>query len=544
MNWLQDILSQVGYAFACSFWQMALLLAVYKLAAVVYLPVPADKFRFAFALTLTGSLWFLYTLAFSRPSAAWRGIAAFTGSQNIPGSLTAYFSQSLYWLGWAYLAMLGFSFLQGHIQWKAAFRIKAGGHEKAPVAWRLFVEKYAALLGIKQKVSLKISGNFSPATFGFFKPVILLPASCLTGLNNVQLEAILLHELAHIRRNDYLAAWVLQVANMLLYFNPFMRQLVQEARHECENACDDLVVQFQYDPVAYAHALLAVAKSGQQLSWALNAQGSRQHLLFNRIARLMGQPVEKKQFAWKTVLLPVAAILMISVAGLNYKNYNRLPAKMVMEISPVITSQPENAWQNSLLEARTAILAAATERAIANNQEKIARIQEKDAQDALSILAENAAIQTLPENPSSSLILSTNWAVDQNSPSENEANVKPEWQQFGEFLEKLETTGDLAENEWQQLAALISLYADIRNTIYAETARTQNFAGYAAETNVQQGPKILVLVHDEVTGLLCASLMDPAEINEAYSVENTPDNRQPVILLRKKAEAGKKIISL
>lgn len=545
MTWLQEILPQIGYGFICSFWQMALLFGLYKLTAAVYLPSPADRFRFAFLLSLLGSSWFLYTVFLGKPSAEWQVAASVT--QNLPGSFSIYFNQFMYWLGCVYLGLLAFASLKGHFQWKATSKMMNTGFRKAPVEWRLFTEKYAGLLGIKTKVILKISGTFSPATFGFLKPVILLPASCLTGLSTEQLQAILLHELAHIRRGDYLAAWVLQIAGILLYFNPFMRQLIREAKKECEHACDDLVMQFEYNPLQYAQALLSVAKRGQNMAWALQAQGSHQNFLLNRITRLLGQHDHKKSITWKNIGFPVLAIVLFFGT-----TWVRNDPDQLSEVKPIQGFKTNTAtlqelpkpWKQRVLAARVAILAAAANKSAVIEKAK----QETETKVALmeQLLAERR--ETTESNTAlftpASLVLSANWADEQQAETGIQ-EMEMAWKQFTALLEKLELMGDLDEKEWEQVAGLITLHNEIRETIYKETAQSQNQASFAAGIAASEPTgKILVIVHEEATGKLAASFMNPEEINAAYTDEFLPENRQQVILLRKKAPAGKKIISL
>lgn len=544
MTWLSEILPQFGYGFICSFWQIALLFGLYKLTAAVYLPQPADRFRFAFLLSVLGSLWFLYTVFLGKPAAEWQVVSSVT--QNTPGSFSVFFNQSMYLLGCVYLCLLSFSALKGHFQWKSTIRMMNTEKGKAPVEWRLFTEKYAGLLGIKKKVILNISGTFSPATYGFLKPVILLPASCLTGLSTKQLQAILLHELAHIRRGDYLAAWVMQVAGILLYFNPFMRQLIREAKKECEHACDDLVMQFEYNPLQYAQALLSVAKSGQNMAWALQAQGSQQNLLLNRITRLLGQNDHKKSITWKNIGFPVLAVVLFLGTNWVRNEPRQLPlvAKKTDFTTTATVQELPKPWKQRVLEARVAILAAA-----ANNSavvEKAKQVTEMKVAQMEQLLAKsreaaesNAALFT-----PASLVLSANWADEQQAEAGLQ-EMELAWKQFTVLLEKLELMGDLDEKEWEQIAGLITLHAEIRETIYKETAQSQNQATYAAGLAAAEPTgKILVIVHEESTGKLAASFMNPEEINAAYADEFLPENRQQVILLRKKAPAGKKIISL
>jgi BlaR1 peptidase M56 len=543
MDTLQNFIPHLGYGFVCSFWQMALLFGLYKLTAAVYLSAPAERFRFAFLLSVFGTGWFLYTVFGVRPSAMWQDAGPL--SQNIPWSVADLFNQSLYWLGCIYLCILAFAALKGYFQWQATRQMMASGNGKAPVEWRLFTEKYGALLGIKQKIALKISGSFSPATFGLLKPVILLPASCLTGLSTAQVQAILLHELAHIRRADYLAAWVMQIAEIMLFFNPFMRQLIQEAKKECEHACDDLVMQFEYNPVQYAQALLEVAKTGRNMAWALQAQGSRQYLLLNRITRLLGQPNQKTTFSWKAIGFSALAITLFLVTNRVKNDRESLPSVANLPAFISSTSAPvtSKSWKQSLLEARIAILAeAAKKSAVA---EKARQVSEMRIAQAEALLAKNAEpVDNLPVlfTPAS-ILLSANWADEQQAEAGLQ-EMEMAWKQFTVLLEKLELTGDLEEKEWEQIAALISLHADIREAIYKETALYQNLLvsgeGITKETN----EKILVIVHEEATGKLAATFMHPDDLNATFEEEGLPENSQRVVLLRKKGPSGKKIIRL
>ena len=84
---------------------------------------------------------------------------------------------------------------------------------------------------------------------------MLLPASALAGLSPQQLEAILAHELAHIRRHDYLVNLLQTLVETLLFYHPAVWWLSRRIRIERENCCDDLAVSLCGDPVAYAKAL-------------------------------------------------------------------------------------------------------------------------------------------------------------------------------------------------------------------------------------------------------------------------------------------------
>ena len=94
-----------------------------------------------------------------------------------------------------------------------------------------------------------------PTVIGFVKPVILLPASVLGGLTPQQLEAILAHELAHIRRHDYIVNLLQSLLETLLFYHPAVWWLSRRIRIEREHCCDDLAVSLCGDPLVYARAL-------------------------------------------------------------------------------------------------------------------------------------------------------------------------------------------------------------------------------------------------------------------------------------------------
>ena len=100
--------------------------------------------------------------------------------------------------------------------------IRQYGLTKVDVQWRMFVKKVADRMGIKKPVHIWVSELVSsPVTIGFLKPVILVPLAAINHLSAQQMEAVLLHELSHIRRYDYLINLIINFIQTILYFNPF-----------------------------------------------------------------------------------------------------------------------------------------------------------------------------------------------------------------------------------------------------------------------------------------------------------------------------------
>ena len=146
-----------------------------------------------------------------------------------------------------------------------------------------------------------------PTVVGWVKPVVLLPVSALAGLAPRQLEAILAHELAHIRRHDYLVNLLQTLVETLLFYHPAVWWLSARIRTERENCCDDLAVSLCGDPVTYASALADLESLRVGTSLAMAANGGS---LLQRVRRLLGAPTSHagRGPAW---LAGSAAIVLI-----------------------------------------------------------------------------------------------------------------------------------------------------------------------------------------------------------------------------------------
>ena len=168
---------------------------------------------------------------------------------------------------------------------------------------------YKEQLHIRSKVSLLFSEYIDvPMVIGVIKPLVLVPMATLSRLNTQQFEAILVHELAHIKRNDYFLNIVQVFMETILFFNPFAWALSGIIRREREHCCDDIVLEHTGAPLSYAHALAAL-ETTRQTQLAVAATGNK-NLLFNRIKRIM----ELKK---KTINSPAAVALLASALAIS-----------------------------------------------------------------------------------------------------------------------------------------------------------------------------------------------------------------------------------
>jgi beta-lactamase regulating signal transducer with metallopeptidase domain len=193
-------------------------------------------------------------------------------------------------LGWLCgVALLTLRLISG---WLWVQRMKSHGASPAGDGWQHIVTRLSRRLHIARRVRLFESTLVDvPTVIGWIKPVVLLPASALAGLSPLQLEAILAHELAHIRRHDYLVNLLQTLVETLLFYHPAVWWLSRRIRAERENCCDDLAVSLCGDPYTYAKALTDLEElrgaAGPQAFLAMAASGGS---LVQRVRRLIGAP--------------------------------------------------------------------------------------------------------------------------------------------------------------------------------------------------------------------------------------------------------------
>ncbi len=148
---------------------------------------------------------------------------------------------------------------------------------------------------------------------GWLRPVILVPVSALAGLTPEQMEAILAHELAHIRRHDYLINLLQTVIETLLFYHPAVWWVSRQIRNERENCCDDMAVAACGDALVYARALTKVERLRKaRLELAVTANGG---LLMNRISRLVGAESPRPYHSAGLVTCMIAILTLIAVVA-------------------------------------------------------------------------------------------------------------------------------------------------------------------------------------------------------------------------------------
>jgi len=194
-------------------------------------------------------------------------------------------------LPWLVVAwMLGVLILSVRLAygWMAARRLRTHGTRDVSAALQDVLARLAARLRVNRPVRLLESLLVEvPAVIGWLRPVVLVPASALTGLTPQQLEVLLAHELAHVRRYDYLVNLVQCVIETLLFYHPAVWWVSRRIREEREHCCDDLAVRVCGDPHLYATALVSMERiraTTPRLALAATGGGGS---LITRVRRLV-----------------------------------------------------------------------------------------------------------------------------------------------------------------------------------------------------------------------------------------------------------------
>ena len=199
-------------------------------------------------------------------------------------------------------------------------RIRRNG-TKPPGKWNDTLLLLSGQLGLKRRVSLLESASVKiPAAFGFFKPVILVPLGILSNLPAEQVETILLHELAHIKRGDYLTNLLLHITEAVFFFNPGLRWLNALIRREREACCDDMVLSVTVDRTIYVNALVSFREyfTGKTSSPYAVALGKGRNSLLWRVRRMLTHENKTLDIMEKTILsFGLAAVIAVGLISMK-----------------------------------------------------------------------------------------------------------------------------------------------------------------------------------------------------------------------------------
>jgi bla regulator protein blaR1 len=332
-----ELVAVLGWSLLHSLWQgtlIALLLGIGLLFSKKY----TSNFRYNLAasslgLTLAaflGTFAYLYNAAQAQKKAfnATMYIVAqenynqlvnqVTESQSLFSIFLAYFNEHLpvivvFWMLGVLVLSLRFLGALVYLQ-----RLRHAQNQNIENHWQERLYAIKAKIGVQKSVELMESALIKvPMVIGYLKPIVLLPIGTVNALSAAEVEAILAHELAHIKRNDYLVNLIQSVIDVLFFYHPAVWWMSNTVRTERENCCDDLALSVTGNSLIIAKAL-ANLESLRQRSYNLSlAFTGNKNQLFNRISRLLGQPMKKNNHFVEGLVAVV--VILLCLTTINYR---------------------------------------------------------------------------------------------------------------------------------------------------------------------------------------------------------------------------------
>jgi GWxTD domain-containing protein len=305
-----------GWAIFHSLWQgagAALLLAV----TLSMTRSPRVRYAVASLALLAVFIGFVVTLSFSMHTASATPITVTNslayGASGAAGyariSVHRRMANALPWLTPFWIAGMLLFHLRSFASWIVTRRLRLQGVCSAADGWQQRLDDLRTRLCVtKPVILLEAALAQSPAVIGYLRPVILVPIGMLTGMPASQIEAVLAHELAHIRRHDYLANLLQMIVEGFLFYHPAVWWISHVIRTERENCCDDLAVEVNGNPRDYATALTVLEEN----RWAAGqvALAATGGVLMKRIRRLLYPKENPRSFLTPVVSAGILGIVI------------------------------------------------------------------------------------------------------------------------------------------------------------------------------------------------------------------------------------------
>ncbi|QKJ28886.1 M56 family metallopeptidase [Mucilaginibacter mali] len=223
--------------------------------------------------------------------------------------------------------------------------------------WEQWLQRMADKMGIRQSISLLESGLAKvPMVIGHLKPVILIPVGLLAALSPDQVEAILLHELAHIRRRDYLVNLLQNLVEIVFFFNPAVLWVSQLIKTEREHCCDDMALAQNAAKTSYIRALVSCEEYQQAIpAYAMAFPGQKNHLV-DRVKRMVTNRNHSLDTFEKTLLtIGLVAAGLLTTAFSNTTQINKLvdsTKKVISHAAASVIKEDKPASEKTMPDAK------------------------------------------------------------------------------------------------------------------------------------------------------------------------------------------------
>ena len=237
------------------------------------------------------------------------------------GNQTNWFSSFFYFVNqyespilWFWLAVLVFKSIRLVIGYNHIMNLRKKEILSINSYWQKRIIELKNEAGVQSTVHIFQSGLAKiPLVIGFFKPVILVPLGFFACMPPEEIEAILVHELAHIRRRDYLVNMIQNIVEIVFFFNTPVLWISSTIRKERENCCDDIAIAFAGNKVRYINALVAFNESNITSRFATSFGGNNTMPLLDRIKRITYH--KNKTLNQMEKISLITGVLVISFLG-------------------------------------------------------------------------------------------------------------------------------------------------------------------------------------------------------------------------------------
>jgi len=370
MQLLVDNMAQVlGITLIHSLWQGLIVYLALRILLFCFSSLSSDKKYYCSLVALFAiATVFIYTFVAEVSVYNWQpaisvdyvpvsnpmdltGQVAYTGYAHLTKavsslSLNTIFKASLPYIASLYLIGLVINLIRIGMAWSKIQTIKQSLWDAQYLQAK--VDAFSGQFNIAQKVRVSFSRLIDvPCVVGYLKPIILLPVTLTTQLSAEEVESILLHELSHIKNNDYVLNLAQQMVSVLLFFNPLAQLISREISVERENRCDDWVVSKTGKPITYASALVKLEETRYEgVRLALAASGKK-YFLRTRIERILNtRQSTKNMWHWLLLLLFICSVVFWFALKTTSKTAFNLSGKISGGVDSVSLYYPneQGAW--------------------------------------------------------------------------------------------------------------------------------------------------------------------------------------------------------
>ena len=311
-----ELVNVVGAVLLHFLWQGVLIGAIYALARPFF-PGMSARYRVGLTALVGLALCPIVTLAYLWPETGIHAVSSALPTIGATMLAAADHAVSgwqlravLPWLVGTWFVCVALLATRSLWQWRQLVRIVREASAPAP-EWTARLARLRERFGLRRPVRLLCSARaVTPMLIGWLRPVVLLPASMMTGFTPAQVELIIAHELGHVCRWDYVANLFQVLLETVLFYHPVVHWISHDVRNTRESCCDDLVLNLaDGNPITYARTLADLEELRHDEGLLIPALGASGGILLARIRHIVGVS-EGQERAPRTHSLPVLLIVV------------------------------------------------------------------------------------------------------------------------------------------------------------------------------------------------------------------------------------------